>query len=178
MKDFKCVVMSKQPLERLWVVVRDQMSDLAAMLDDIERVTVLKRRKLRDGRIQLVNEWRAVPRLPISIKSIVGSDAFVWLDHAEWVDADRQCHWRIEPQFLPGRIRCHGTTSYEPAMGGRGTKVTFEGHLHIEAGATAGAGRLLERSVAPIVESIVTVMIPKNFCRIVEAAGRLNTTSA
>jgi hypothetical protein len=172
MKDFKCVVMSKQSTERLWVTVRDQMPELAAMLDDIDRVTVIDRRKLQGGRIQLVNEWRAKPRFPISLESVIGSDTFVWLDHAEWIDASQQCQWRIEPEFLSGRIHCHGTTGYEPAMGGRGCKVTFQGQLHVDAGAVGGAGKLLERSLVSIVESVVTVMIPKNFRRIVEAAER------
>jgi hypothetical protein len=171
-KPFKSIVLTQQPVDRLWVTVRDHMSELAGMLDDIDRITVVGREQLSRGRLRLVNEWRAKPRLPISIESVTGTDAFVWLDHAEWSESDRRCEWRIEPQFLDGRIHCHGATLYEPAMGGRGSRVTFEGELRLEAPRT-GASSLLERSVAPIVESIVTVMIPKNFRKIVEAAARL-----
>jgi len=172
-KPFKSLVVTQQPVDRLWVTVRDRMPELAAMLDDIQRITVIERQTLPAGGLRLVNEWRATPRLPVSIESVTGTDAFVWLDHAEWNESDRRCHWRIEPQFLDGRIQCQGVTLYEPAMGGRGSRVTFEGTLHMAA-PRAGAASLLERSVAPIVESIVTVMIPKNFRKIVEAAARLD----
>ena len=173
MKPFKSIVMSKQPVDQVWITVQDRMPELANLLDDVERITVVSRDTLSNGRLRLVNEWRAKPRLPISIESIIGTDAFIWLDHAEWNNSDRRCHWRIEPQFLAGRIHCHGVTHYESAMGGRGSRITFEGELGLEAGTIAGAGALLERTVAPIVESIVTVMIPKNFRKIIEAAGRL-----
>lgn len=173
MKPFKSIVVSRHPVERLWVTVRDQMPALAKMLDDIESVTVIERRTLQRGSVRLVNEWRARPQFPISLKSVIGSESFVWLDHAEWTDAGKRCEWRIEPQFLPGKIHCHGSTDYVPAMGGRGSRVTFEGELSLDSHATAGVGKLLERSIMPIIESVVTVMIPKNFRRIVEAADRL-----
>src|SRR5688572_34297 len=143
------------------------------MLDDIERITVVDRVALPNGRLRLVNEWRAKPRLPIPIESVTGSDAFVWLDHAEWDVRERRCEWRIEPQFFVGRIRCNGSTRYEPAIGGRGCKITFEGELDLATSSGAGTSAFLERSVMPIVESVVTIMIPKNFRKIVEAAGRL-----
>jgi hypothetical protein len=172
-KPFKSIVVTQQPMDRLWVTIRDHMPELAGMLDDIDRITVVSREQLAKGRLRLVNEWRAKPRLPISIETVTGTDAFVWLDHAEWNESEHRCQWRIEPQFLDGRIHCHGATVYETAMGGRGSRVTFEGELELTA-PRSGASSLLERSVVPIVESIVTVMIPKNFRKIVEVAGRLD----
>jgi hypothetical protein len=178
MKSFKSIVVSKQPLDRLWIAVRDHLSELAARLDDIERIDVIEREALSGGRVRVVNEWRAKPRLPISIESITGTDAFVWRDHAEWHDGGRRCEWRIEPQFFRGRISCRGVTTYESALGGRGTKATFAGELDLAPGALPGAGMLVERTVMPIVESIVTVVIPKNFRKIVEAADGFVTRQA
>ena len=172
MKTFKSIVLSKHPVEPLWLLVRDEMPALAAALDDIERVTVVERHEGPRGRVRLVNEWCAKPQLPSPLKPVIGSDAFIWLDHAEWIDAGTRCTWRIEPQFLPGRIHCHGSTQYAAAMGGRGTRITFEGELDVTPGPKGGAVRLLEQSIMPIVESVVTVMIPRNFRRIVEAADR------
>lgn len=173
MKSFKSIVMSRQPWDRLWVTIRDRMPELAEMLDDIERITVLNRHELRNNRIQLVNEWRAKPRLPISLKPVIGSDSLIWLDFAEWIESEQRCCWRIEPQFLVGRIRCDGATCYEPAMGGRGSRITFEGKLDLDEGMPSGVGRLLQGGVAQIVESVVTAMIPRNFRRVVEAAGQI-----
>lgn len=178
MKTFKSIVLSKHPVEPLWLMLRDQMPALADSLDDIERVTVVERRQAAGGRVRLVNEWCAKPQLPIPLKPVIGSDSFIWLDHAEWIEAEKRCAWRIEPRFLPGRIQCHGSTQYAPAMGGRGARITFEGELDVTPGPKAGAVRLLEQSIMPIVESVVTVMIPRNFRRIVEAADRRLDTEA
>src|SRR5262245_59150282 len=41
MKSFRTVVIAKHPVPRLWATVRDQLSDLTPMLDDVERVTVV-----------------------------------------------------------------------------------------------------------------------------------------
>jgi len=172
MKTFKSVVLSKHPVEQLWILVRDEMPALATSLDDIERVTVIERRQGPRGRLRLVNEWCAKPQLPIPLKPLIGADSLLWLDRAEWIDVEKRCAWSIEPRFLPGRIQCHGSTQYAAAMGGRGARITFEGELDVTPGPKGGATRLLEQSIMPIVESVVTVMIPRNFRRIVEAADR------
>jgi hypothetical protein len=120
----------------------------------------------------MVNEWRAKPSIPISVKPLAGKDVLVWLDHAEWNAKKMQCCWRIEPEFLSGRMHCNGMTRYEPAIGGKGSRMTFEGQLNLEGGALSGLGKLLE-GIAPLMEAIITTVIPTNFRRTVEAACRL-----
>jgi hypothetical protein len=153
-------------------MIRDRMPELAGHLEDVERVTVLSRRELPHG-VRLVNEWRAKPSLPISLKPLTGKDVLIWLDHAEWDEKKMQCRWRIEPEFLSGRMHCNGMTCYEPAIGGKGCRITFEGQLDLEGGALRGLGKLLEGSISPLVEAIITTVIPRNFRRTVEAACRV-----
>jgi len=174
-KPFKSIMMSKQPVIQIWTAIRDRTPELAKMLDDVDEVVVLERKQLPGGSVRLVNEWRATHRLLSSLKSVLGSDSVVWLDHADWSESDWQCRWRVEPQFLAGRVRCEGTTSYEPAMGGRGSKITFQGQLELDYRSRGGAASLIPSGAAQIIESIVTVLIPKNFRKIVEAADRLYT---
>ena len=173
MKPFKSIMMSRQSVSQIWTAIRDRTPELAKLLDDVDEVVVLERKQLPDGRVRLVNEWRATHRLLHSLKPVLGSDSIVWLDHADWSDADWQCRWRVEPKFLAGRVRCEGTTSYEPAMGGRGSKITFQGQLELDPRSLGRAASIIPSGAAPIIESIVTVLIPKNFRKIVEAADRL-----
>jgi hypothetical protein len=168
-KTFKSLVVSTQPADLLWRTVRDRMPALAARLDDIERVKVLERQDLRDGTVRLVNEWRAKPLAGVPLKAIIGASSIVWLDHAEWNPASRICRWRIEPRFLPGQLQCHGSTTYEPAMGGRGSRILFEGQFELTLKRHSVASTVMSHAL-PLVESIVTVMIPKNFRRTVDAA--------
>ena len=60
-------------------------------------------------------------------------------------------------------------------MGGRGSKITFQGKLELDLRSLGGAASVIPNGAAQIVESIVTVLIPKNFRKIVEAADRLYT---
>jgi hypothetical protein len=172
MTPFKSIIVVKHRPERLWVTIRDRMSDLAAMLDDVERVTVLERQVTDNGDVRLLNEWRAKPLLPAAMSSLVDPALLGWHDRAEWHEAERRCTWSIEPFFLPGRIQCTGVTSYEEAMGGRGARVTFEGTLALDLSTLMGPS-VFDRGLNALAENIVTTLIPKNFRKTVEAAARV-----
>lgn len=173
MKPFKSVIIVKHPIDRLWVTVRDRLPDIAAMLDDIESVTVVEREDACDGVVRLVNCWRTRTKIPEVLAKVIKPDSLGWLDHAEWNEQDRCCRWTIEPSFLAGSIRCAGASTYAPAMGGRGARVTFEGNLDIDtAGQTALAGALT-RPLSAAAESVVGTLIPKNFRKTLEAAASL-----
>ncbi len=47
-----------------------------------------------------------------------------------------ECHWRIEPAFLPELVQCTAWP-LRAGPGGRGTRVTFEGQIGI--GTNSGA---------------------------------------
>jgi hypothetical protein len=173
MKPFRSIILANQSAEVLWIIMRDRMPEVATMLDDIESVSVLERRKTANGNVHLVNEWRAKPGPVLPIGSVIGQKSLAWRDHAEWVEAERRCSWRIHTLFLPDRIQCHGVTTYEPAMGGRGTRVTFEGEIDVDVSNLVTSTTILDRGIMVAVESVVTTLIPRNFRKTIEAAGRL-----
>ena len=170
MTPFKSVVVVKQPLAAVWVTIRDRMPAIAEMLEDIEGVSVVSREEPAAGIVNLVNEWRVTPALPLP-DVIMNRGTLGWMDHATWTDADRTCRWAIHTMFLPGKIRCSGATSYEPAMAGRGSRVTFSGGIELQDALPLGG--LLGRATISVVESVVTTVVPRNFRKTVEAAVRL-----
>jgi hypothetical protein len=171
MKPFRDIVIVKQPVAHMWTTVRDRLPELAPLLEDIERITPLEREACAGG-WRLVNEWCSRQRVPTLLQSRLGAAAVSWIDRNEWEDGTHLCRWSIEPSLLSEHIRCAGTTRYEPAMGGRGTRVTFAGDFELGAGALAGLAGPLERPLAAFVESIVTILIPKNLRKVMEAAAR------
>src|SRR5687767_11305985 len=171
MKDFKSIVVVTHPLDLVWQTIRDRLPELAGMLDDIEQVTVAERREGEDGTVDLVNLWKAKPQIPSMLDSVINPSMFAWTDRAQWRPQTRECHWRIEPQFLSGGARCTGVTRYEHALGGRGTKITFAGEFEIAPGKLPGVPSFLETTVAKGVESFVTSLIPRNFRKLTQAAG-------
>jgi hypothetical protein len=171
MKDFKSIVIITHPLDLVWQTIRDRLPELAQMLDDIEKVTITERREESDGTINLVNLWQAKPQIPSLLSSAINPDMFAWTDHAQWKPQAYECHWRIEPQFLADSTRCSGVTHYEPAIGGRGTKITFTGEFEIAARKFAGIPSFLDGTIVKAIESFVTSMIPRNFRKLTQVAG-------
>ena len=172
MKPFSTFTLLKQPLELVWLAMRDSLPAIAAAMDDIEGVELLERAFEEDGRLRLVNRWLARRQVPAMLQSALGTKTISWLDTAVWDDAARVCEWRIEPALLAGKIECTGRTRYELAMAGRGTRVTFEGSFELQPGFLTGVGATFEPALIGFLETVVATMIPHNLSRAVAAAGR------
>jgi len=173
MKAFSSVVVVKQPLDRVWITMRDRLPELGTSLDDIESIAVIEREELGPGSVRLVNEWRSSQRIPAGLRGRLGISDLSWLDRNLWDDASHCCTWVIEPTALTEHVRCEGSTRYEPAMGGRGTRVTFAGTFDLESGALATFAGSLQRPASAFIESIATTVIPRNVRKVIEAASRL-----
>lgn len=173
MKEFKSIVVVTHAPDPVWRTIRDRLPELARLLDDIEQVTVAERREQRDGTVELVNLWKAKPQIPSVLSSVVSPAMFAWTDRARWNPQTRECRWDIEPQFLSESTRCSGTTRYEAALGGRGTKITFAGGFEIAAHNLAGVPAFLDGTISKAIESFVTSLIPRNFRKLAQAAQTL-----
>ena len=173
MKAFNSVVVVKQPLDRVWATVRDRLPELGAALDDIESIVVVERESLGPGHVRLVNRWRSSQRIPAGLRGRLGTSDVTWLDRNLWDDASHCCTWVIEPMVWAEHIQCAGSTRYEPAMGGRGTRVTFAGTFDLGSGALATSAGALQKPAAAFIESIATTIIPRNVRKVIEAAARL-----
>lgn len=176
MKVFKSIVVVNASLEPVWATVRDRLPELVAAMDDIDRVVVVERTETEQGRVCLTNEWHAKMQVPEMLRSRLQADAIGWTDRNEWTDSNRTCQWSIEPWVLRDFVRCSGITRYEPAIGGRGTRVTFEGNFQLGQGALSGLAGALAAPLSPLIEAIVTTVIPKNFRKVVEAAAKMHET--
>ncbi|HJQ82883.1 MAG TPA: hypothetical protein VKA21_02330 [Candidatus Binatia bacterium] len=172
MTPFKTVAVVATPVEPLYAFMRDRLAELVPDLSDVRSIRVVERRKSRDGSVRLVNEWRAATRLPSAVAGIVGADDLGWLDRAVYGKSDRVCRWEIEPFLFREHVQCEGTTTYESAMAGRGSRVTFAGRFELDSSALQRHVGLLHQPVTRLVESIVTTLIPRNFRRMIDAAAR------
>ena len=143
------------------------------MLDDVESIVLIEREAAGPGKVRLVNEWRSSQRIPPVLRDRLGAADLGWLDRNLWDEVDHNCTWGIEPSVLTQHVHCAGTTRYEPAMGGRGTRVTFTGTFDLEPRAVAAFAGSLHKPVTAFVESIATTVIPRNVRKVMEAAARL-----
>ena len=166
MKPFRSTIIVKHARPLVWGTIRDHLPELAPYMDDVARIEVLERRENGDGQIDVVNYWHAKLNVPAPLARALKTDKIGWTDRAQWHEAQFSCRWQIEPSFFPDRTRCSGTTTYEDAMGGRGTRITFSGELDVDARNIPGLPATLEPAATKLVESIVTTLIPRNFRKI------------
>jgi len=176
MKPFKSLVIVKHPLEQVWTTIRDRLPELAPTLDDVASITVVERRALDESTLHLVNEWRVKFRIPAVLASVVSPEMLGWVDRADWHKPTHVCSWAIEPFFLPEAVRCSGTTAYEPAIGGRGTRITFAGTLAVDPACFGPIAASLGVPISSALESVVTTLIPKNFRKTIDALEKLLET--
>jgi hypothetical protein len=174
-KSFKSIQIVKVPVDPIWTAIRDRLDEMVPQLDDIQSVTVEHRAEQPDGSISLINIWQAKAKLPAVLGPFIKPDALAWTDRARWDSGKHECNWQVELHFARERTHCHGLTTFEPAIGGRGTRVTFSGEFAMNARGLPGVPVLLESTVALAAESFVTSLIPTNFRKLVIAAeGLLN----
>ena len=171
MKPFSSVTVVKHPLNVVWVTIRDRLPELVPYIDNIEGITQLKREELPDGNIRLDNLWQLDSNLSSIRAANLARDDLRWIDRAEWQLHSHVCHWQIEPHFMSGQMTCRGLTRYEPAIGGRGTRITFEGQLNIAVRNEIGASSFLDGTLLRGFESLASTLVPRNLRKLAEAVS-------
>lgn len=170
MKSFRSVLVLKRPWQQLWTTMRDHLPDFAGNIADIDRICEIERTIDPDGAVCIVNQWCVRQQLPAALSTMLKIDSFGWIDRNRWDESSGVCRWSIEPGGFGEHITCSGETGFVPAMGSRGTRVTFAGELDIKPSLLGALG-----PVAPMlsgfVESIVTTIIPRNLRAVAEAAA-------
>ena len=172
MKTFKSVVIIKYPQDIVWPAMRDRLPEMVPFLDDVESITPEHREQHSDA-LQITNIWQADIEIPAKIQEIIDTDALRWTDNASWLEAENQCQWSIEPHFFKDRVQCSGSTLFEPAIGGRGTRITFAGELGINVKDIPGVPAFMEGTATKTMESLIITLIPKNFRKMTDALAIL-----
>lgn len=167
MKRFSTVAVLKHPRDQVYLAVRDRLPALADRIADIRAIETEQRLEHDDGRVDLVNTWRVDATVPAVLRKVIAQDQLAWTDRARWSQEDWACQWTIEPHLHPDRVRCSGTTSFAPAMGGRGTKLTFAGTFEV-IGQIPGLPALVQGPAATALETLVGGTIPRSFRRMVD----------
>lgn len=168
--DFKSVTVVKAPVETVWGAMRDDLPEIAALLDDIESVTFVEREPVEPGVVRIVNIWQAAPNLPAAVARHVSPEMLAWTDTATWMNETRTCAWTIEPHYARDYMHCSGATRFEPAIGGRGTRITFRGEIGWarEGEGPKGLEGLFNRGI----ETVLPRVIPSVFQKLTKAVAR------
>ena len=166
MHSFRSVVIVKHPVEAVWTALRDNLAQIGPLVSDVRSVEVLERNEASNGTLVILNEWRLDLNLPAAARALVQPEQLGWRDHARWDATSKICSWDIRPFLHADAINCSGETSYAPAIGGRGTRVTFSGDIGIDTAKLQGMLKVASLPISGIIESVITTVLPRNFRKI------------
>jgi hypothetical protein len=173
--EFKTISMIKQPVELVWQTFRDRFEEVGQRVDDLEYITFKEKKENEAGQLVTLYEWKADPKagpLPALVKSYIQPSMLTWDDTATW-DADHKvCYWEIESHYFREKMHCVGSTTFSPAMGGRGCRLTFQGTIDWEGGLPALVG-IMEGPITRAMEGVISKMVPKSFHKVSNAVGEL-----
>ena len=171
MKPFKSITIVKYPLQSVWATIRDNLPGLVPLMEDVEKVTLLDRQEQSNGTVRIDNLWQANPRLLALLKLNLNPENLAWVDRSEWHTPVFECHWRIEPRFMPEHIQSWGVARYEPAIGGRGTRITFEGQIGAVNNGSGVLPSFLDGPRLRGFETLAGSLIPNNLRKLTEAVS-------
>ena len=157
------------PADRAMRAMRDRLTDMAAFMPNIDRITVEAKSEPAPGEVKLVNRWQAAAtEVPAVARPFVKPEQMYWMDHAHWIEAGTMCHWRLEMAFMTDRIKCAGTTAFVPK--GASCDMKIDGNLELDLkGMVPG---LMLGKVTSAVEVFVTKMLEPNFQKTADALTR------
>ena len=165
--EFKTTYVLKFPCELTWNTMQERLAEVAALNEEIDYM-LIKEKHTTVEEIHITSEWKASPALPGFVMDYIKPEYLVWTDSAIWNNKTKICHWKITPHAFPDSMQCSGRTHFESAMGGSGTKITFQGSLHASAGNSSAP---LNGIVMKALEVIVSKIIPNNFTKTAKLIG-------
>ena len=167
--------MIKQPVDLVWETFRDRFEEVGQRVDDLEYIAFKGKNENEEGQLVTIYEWKADPPLPSLVKSYIKPNMLTWTDTATWNADEKVCYWQIESHYFQDKMSCTGSTSFSPAMGGRGCRLTFQGTIDWEGGLPALVG-IMEGPITRAMESVISKMVPKSFHKVSNAVAELITT--
>ena len=162
--DFSIRDVIEFPVEDVFIAHRDHLVDLVDYLPNIEQIEV-KSRQEKEGKIQLVNVWKAAStEVPGILRPFVRPEMMKWTDEATWCQSSYTCEYRIEFGFLNEAIHCSGINLMKP-VDNKSTEVILEGTISIDARKVPGVPKLMARKIGATVETFVVKLITPNLRR-------------
>ena len=147
------------PLAHVYATYRDRLPEIAAYMQDIRKIEVLRTEEVAGG-VKLLNRWYAQTELPKVAQGIVKPEWMQWDDHAHWHDAETYVAWRLEIPALKDQVRCSGTNRFEAVDGG--TRVRLEGELDLDLKKIPGVPGFMAKRIQPQVEKFIVRLITPN----------------
>jgi hypothetical protein len=184
---FQCLDDVAQPAQKVFELLRDHQHDLIPYLNDVDEISVLERKDLDGGKVNIINLWRGSnAKAPSMIQKFLSPDLLSWKDHALWhSEPPLRAEWRLEPKIGGTLFECDGVTTIEP-NGDDACRIRVDGNLRIYPERMPGVPKFLAGRLKSKVEAFVVKLLVPNMQTMAlgvdayfedKASGRLETQS-
>lgn len=168
MASFESSVLLRHKKSKVFDFMKNRIGEVVVHLPDIAAIECQAREPLDDGGQRLTNLWIASAAVPAALTRVIRPEMLRWTDTALWDAAGARCSWSIEPHLWKDAIQCRGSTRFDEAMNGRGTRVRVQGELKFSS---AHLPLLLRGPAMRLLESFICVLVPGNFAKMLKAVG-------
>jgi hypothetical protein len=169
--EFKTIAMLKFEHSLLWNAMLNHMPEIGAGIDDLESIIEKERLAIDHNTLKVVNEWRAKPNLPAIVTKHIKPEMLSWTDTGMWDEKKKVVQWQISSHHFGKQMECEGSTLFEPAMGGKGTRISFSGNLQWKTDKISFGLGVLDSTVLKVADSVLGQLIPANFRKITAVLG-------
>ncbi|HSN19982.1 MAG TPA: hypothetical protein VLS49_04850 [Usitatibacter sp.] len=156
----RLVLVAPRARDLMWDALCNRACELPPLLEHEVTAQALAGAPSEDGVVRRDHRWSARPNVPAILAPHIDSEYLEWTCRTEWRPRDYRSRWTIEPAFLRESALCEVTMDFQPAIGGRGTRIAIA--LDLEALRAPAA-----------VRTITARILATHFRMLVEAAARL-----
>ena len=160
--EFKTLSIIKHPINIVWTAMRDHYVEIVAFVDEVDSIHSISRKKITPKKMEVVNIWKADPPIPEIISKQIKKEMLSWTDTAIWDEEKMICRWKIDSHYFKEKMNCKGFTKFEPAIGGRACRLSFQGSIDWDGNLPLSFG-MADSMIAKTLESIISKVIPNNF---------------
>jgi len=154
------------PVERVFGMLRDRLSDLVPYLPAVDHIELLECSEDGPGRTMMVHYWEGNAKLlPMIARPFVTKAMTSWTDHALWIDDGRLCEWSFVPKKFKDLFTCSGVDHFED-LGDGTTRLRLTGDLVVYAERVPGVSRKMASRLGPRIEQFVVKKIKPNLMQV------------
>jgi hypothetical protein len=157
------------PIDRVYALLRDRLTDLVPYLEAVDEIQVLERDESEPGRIKIVNLWQGNTRMmPLIARPFVTKAMSRWRDHALWVERDFTIEWWFEPEKFSRLFTCQGKDHFDD-LGDGTTRFRITGDLVVYADRVPGVTTKMAAKLGPVIEKWAIAKVKPNLMQVPHA---------
>lgn len=156
-----------QSIDVVYPLMRDDIQKIVPYLPNVDKIETIKRERISDTRLEVVNHWYAKAEVPSIAKSFIKPELFQWKDFALWKDDEHCVEFRIESFVAKNLYTLQGVNYFIP-VGDNKTELKITFNLDIYPERLPGVPSFLAKRAKGPIEDLVKRLLTPNLTSVVK----------